>query len=142
MTVKVVSLLIAVLLSMSLLAGCESTSTEQNGGDTQKEKTEPSENDQGAEEPQKGEVNITETEFKISPSNLQFKKGETAVLKIENAGNFPHVYKIEGLEKEVNLQPGENKELEVTFDQPGTYKVLCTVDAHADKGMVGEIVVE
>lgn len=46
-----------------------------------------------------------------------------------------------------DLAPGEGKTLEVTFDEPGTYWVICLEvegtlpQIHAEKGMVAEIIV-
>lgn len=88
------------------------------------------------------EIEVTEDEFKITPDRITVKKGETVTFKVKNDGTLFHTFTLEDLNKEVQVDSGDTEELNVAFDQTGTFKFICTVNAHAEKGMTGEVVVE
>ncbi len=77
-------------------------------------------------------------------------QGDELIEKFEE--EFAHAE--EGMEGgmlgEVILEPGDSTELKITFDEPGTYYIICLEvegtgqngQTHADMGMVFKIVVE
>jgi uncharacterized cupredoxin-like copper-binding protein len=89
-------------------------------------------------------VNISETEYKLDPSNPAVQPG-TATFKIANDGSVDHSLEVEGPEGEQELEqdlaPGESGTLTVDLSKPGTYEFYCPVDGHRDLGMEGEITV-
>lgn len=100
------------------------------------------------------------------PEHLELKAGQPYRLVIKNVGEVHHYYTAEEFFKSVawrkvqTPQPhgGEVKapyftaleaykeggQVEAFFVtvNPGTYEVVCTIDDHADKGMVGSITVK
>ncbi len=43
---------------------------------------------------------------------------------------------------DANARPGQTQRIRFRIDQPGTYVVECTVEGHAEAGMVGTLLVE
>ncbi len=134
---KMSILLLIAILSISIIAGCAGSGGDDNGNDRSDEQTDIDESTEIA-----SPIDIKLSEFKITPSNITIQKGETINFKVENDGSTFHTYTIEGLDEELRLQSGQSDNVEIKFDKPGTYKVLCTVPNHEDRGMVGEIKVE
>lgn len=77
-------------------------------------------------------------------------EGEELIEKFEE--EFAHAE--EGMEMgmlgEVLLEPGDSAELEITFEEPGTYYIICLEvegtgqagKTHADQGMIFKVIVE
>jgi len=66
-----------------------------------------------------------------------------AVLTFTNADPVFHDWTVEGLANvDVPARPGQTTTLRFRIDQPGTYRIVCTVPGHAAAGMTGTLVVE
>jgi Cu+-exporting ATPase len=66
-----------------------------------------------------------------------------AVLTFTNADPVFHDWSVEGLANvDVPARPGQTATLRFRIDQPGTYRIICTVPGHAAAGMTGTLVVE
>lgn len=92
------------------------------------------------------EVTLTMTEFSISPASFTVTQGQPVHFTIKNAGKFPHTvtFMKDAEMMTLTAQPlkgGESATADFTFDKAGTWNMHCPVDSHADKGMVGEVVV-
>ncbi|HEX9988066.1 MAG TPA: cupredoxin domain-containing protein [Chloroflexia bacterium] len=92
------------------------------------------------------QVNITLTEFKITPDKVSVPRGEPVQFTVTNAGTVEHNFVVEledqGIEKEpfeMNLKPGETRTAEFTFSVAGDWEMYCPVDGHKDHGMMGEL---
>lgn len=89
-------------------------------------------------------VSISETEYKLDPSNPAVQPG-TVTFKITNDGGVDHNLEVEGPEGEQELEqdlaPGKSGTLTVDLSQPGSYEFYCPVGDHRDLGMEGEITV-
>jgi uncharacterized cupredoxin-like copper-binding protein len=87
---------------------------------------------------------ISETDFKLDPSDVTVKPGEVT-FAVSNDGATTHTLEIEGKgveeELEGDLAPGDEGELTVDLE-PGTYEMYCPVDGHRAMGMEGEITVK
>ena len=82
-------------------------------------------------------VKMTEYRFRLSTNTVH--KG-TIVFTILNKGQLPHTFAIQKLQKVSSLvQPGQSTTMRVTFRKPGTYYYLCTVGAHVQYGMFGNL---
>jgi uncharacterized cupredoxin-like copper-binding protein len=89
-------------------------------------------------------VNVSETEFKLSPSNPRVKAG-VVTFKVTNDGTTEHSLEVEGPGGESKLasplQAGDSGTLKVSFTKPGKYEWYCPIDNHKQMGMKGEITV-
>jgi plastocyanin len=82
-------------------------------------------------------VKMTEYRFRLSTNTVH--KG-TIVFTIVNKGQLPHTFAIQKLQKVSSLvQPGKSTTMRVTFRKTGTYYYLCTVGAHVQYGMFGNL---
>jgi uncharacterized cupredoxin-like copper-binding protein len=90
-------------------------------------------------------VNVSETEYKLNPSDPTAKAGQVT-LKATNDGTVTHSLEVEGTssgdqELKSELQPGQSGTLTVNL-KPGKYEFYCPIDGHKDLGMKGEITVQ
>ena len=82
-------------------------------------------------------VKMTEYRFRLSTNTVH--KG-TIVFTIVNKGQLPHTFAIQKLQRVSSLvQPGRSTTMRVTFRKTGTYYYLCTVGAHVQYGMFGNL---
>jgi plastocyanin len=64
----------------------------------------------------------------------------TVIFTVVNKGQLAHDFEIQKLQKVSPLvQGGGHTTLRVTFRKPGTYYYLCTVGAHVQYGMFGNL---
>jgi uncharacterized cupredoxin-like copper-binding protein len=90
-------------------------------------------------------VNVSETEYKLNPSDPTVKAGQVT-LNPTNDGTVTHSLEVEGTssgdqELQSELQPGQSGTLTVNL-KPGKYEFYCPIDGHKDLGMKGEITVQ
>jgi plastocyanin len=82
-------------------------------------------------------LTVTATEFKFKLSKPSVLKGIVMITLINN-GKQAHDLLIKGVKpKSKYLGPGQKQTFKVTFVRAGRFPFLCTVDAHASKGMKG-----
>ena len=82
-------------------------------------------------------VKMTEYRFRLSTNTVH--KG-TVVFTIQNKGQLPHTFAIQKLQKVSSLvQAGRTTTMRVTFRKTGKYYYLCTVGAHVQYGMFGNL---
>jgi plastocyanin len=82
-------------------------------------------------------VNMTEYHFRLSVNHV--RKG-VVVFTIVNKGEIPHTFSIRSLGKTSPvIQAGKRSVMRVTFRKPGKYYYLCTVGAHEQYGMFGNL---
>ena len=82
-------------------------------------------------------VKMTEYRFRLSVNHVP--KG-TVVFTVVNKGQLPHTFAIQRLQKVTPvIQPGGRYLMRVTFRKAGKYYYLCTVGAHVQYGMFGNL---
>jgi plastocyanin len=82
-------------------------------------------------------VRMTEYHFRLSVTHV--RKG-TVIFTILNKGEIPHTFSIRSLDKTSPvIQAGKRYVMRVTFRKPGKYYYLCTVGAHEQYGMFGNL---
>lgn len=90
-------------------------------------------------------VDVHETEFKLSPAQLNGGDVGLVRIKVFNDGKIAHSLAVDGPNGVVYLDgqvdPGKTGTLEVDLDKPGTYTMFCPLDGHRAKGMVGSVTV-
>ena len=85
---------------------------------------------------------VTARDVRFEPADLQVVAGRTAVLTFRNDDPVFHDWEVEGLANvDAGARPGQTRKIRFTIDEPGTYRILCTVPGHAEAGMVGTLVV-
>jgi Cu+-exporting ATPase len=88
-------------------------------------------------------LTVTARDVRFTPADLRVEAGQTAVLTFRNDDPIFHDWEVEGLANvDAGARPGQTRKIRFTIDQPGTYRIVCTVPGHADAGMVGTLVVE
>jgi plastocyanin len=82
-------------------------------------------------------VKMSEYRFRLSTNTVH--RG-TVIFTILNKGQLQHDFSIQKLQKVSSLvQPGQKTTMRVTFRKTGTYYYLCTVGAHVQYGMFGNL---
>jgi plastocyanin len=154
---KLYASLVILLLGMLVISACTPVST---GGDQNapteevEDEDEPGDQDatdevegeeDDAEEGGEGEIEVELYSYEIEmPATL---KAGTITFHIENeADDEEHSFAIEGngvdVQLDAELQPGEEGTLTVEL-APGTYRIYCPVEDHAEEhGMELEVTVE
>lgn len=74
----------------------------------------------------------------FSPSNFEFRTGETVRFRLVSESEF-HTFTISGLGIDEAVNARETRYLDVTFDRPGEYALICV--PHESLGMKGAIAV-
>jgi uncharacterized cupredoxin-like copper-binding protein len=92
------------------------------------------------------QVTLDLAEFTITPSSFTATQGQPVHFTLNNKGKFPHnVTFMMGSEMVTLLaQPvagGQTANADFTFDQVGAWEMHCPVDSHAQRGMVGQVIV-
>ena len=76
--------------------------------------------------------------FVFDPVDLSFGAGEVVSFSLVGDATF-HTFTVEELDIDVDVDGGETVSFDFTFDQPGTYTLICI--PHQALGMVGTITV-
>ena len=77
-------------------------------------------------------------EYVYDPAEFTFERGEEVTLVLTSEGEF-HTFTVPDLEIDVHVDAWKTKALAFTFDEPGTYELVCT--PHETLGMTGVITV-
>jgi P-type Cu+ transporter len=88
-------------------------------------------------------LEVTARQVAFTPADIRVVAGETVVLEFTNDDPVFHDWEAAGLANvDAGARPGQTQRIRFTIDTPGTYVVECTVEGHAEAGMVGSLVVE
>lgn len=139
--------LAALLTTGALLAvpivGCGSDNN-SGGGDSSSTAASTTESTTSGGATAGGAVTISETEYKLDPSDPTVKAGEVT-FDVSNDGAVTHALEVEGPSEEQktdDIAPGDSAQLTVDLSKPGQYEFYCPIDGHKDLGMKGEITVK
>jgi plastocyanin len=77
--------------------------------------------------------------FYFEPTVLQGTAGQQLTIQLENAGSLPHTFTIDDQNIDVELQPGGEQDVQVTFASTGAVEFYCKF--HHSSGMAGELLV-
>ena len=77
--------------------------------------------------------------FAFDPSEFSFPVGESVDFQFMPGAAF-HTFTVEELGIDVEVSGSETIRFDFTFDEPGTYKLICI--PHQALGMIGTITVE
>ena len=88
-------------------------------------------------------LQVTARNVAFMPADVRVRAGETVVLEFTNGDPVFHDWEVVGLANvDAGARPDQTQRIRFTIDRPGTYVVECTVEGHAEAGMVGTLVVE
>lgn len=76
----------------------------------------------------------------FNPKAITIPNGTATTVILKNKGVKEHTFTVEKLGIDVEVQPGEEKNITVNPKQPGTYELICRY--HFQQGMVGKVMVE
>jgi uncharacterized cupredoxin-like copper-binding protein len=82
-------------------------------------------------------VSVTGKEYKFTLSKKSVRHG-SVTFKFKNAGKLTHDFKIAGKKTKLILKGKSAAPLTVKLNK-GSYKYVCTIPGHADKGMKGTL---
>jgi len=89
------------------------------------------------------EITISGNEFAFEPSTVTLKMGEPVQITFKNTGKYPHNFSLSdfGVSTPI-LAPGQQRAIVFAPDKTGEFSFTCTVGSHAEKGMVGKVIVQ
>jgi uncharacterized cupredoxin-like copper-binding protein len=82
-------------------------------------------------------VSVTGKEYKFTLSKSSVRHG-SVTFKFKNAGKLTHDFKIAGKKTKLIVKGKSAAPLTVSLKK-GSYKYVCTIPGHADKGMKGTL---
>jgi plastocyanin len=85
----------------------------------------------------KKSLDVEADDFYFSPNTIQGNAGQKLTIKVENEGQATHTFTIESQNVDVEVEPGNEAEVNVTFPQSGSVEFICRF--HASQGMTGEL---
>lgn len=94
----------------------------------------------GASEAPAAQVEVSLTEFAITPADIVVAEGGTLVVR--NDGSIPHNLTVVDTDiATADLDPGSTETLDLSGLAPGTYRVVCTIPGHEQAGMVATLTI-
>ncbi|MCY4447951.1 MAG: cupredoxin domain-containing protein [Chloroflexi bacterium] len=91
--------------------------------------------------PTDGVMDVDMRNYVYEPRSFEFEVGETVEFRLISEDE-PHTFTVKDLG--INWVVPKNEEPQVetfTFNEAGTYRLVCTVAGHEGSGMVGKITV-
>jgi uncharacterized cupredoxin-like copper-binding protein len=82
-------------------------------------------------------VSVTGKEYKFTLSKETVRHG-TVTFRFKNAGKLAHDFKIAGKATKI-IQKGKSAAPLTVKLKKGSYRYVCTIPGHADKGMKGTL---
>ena len=87
-------------------------------------------------------VAVRAIDVAFEPRDVTVRAGEFVVVAFTNDDPVFHDWEVEGLANvDAGARPGQTQRIRFRIDEPGTYRIMCTVEGHAEAGMVGTLTV-
>jgi plastocyanin len=77
--------------------------------------------------------------YYFDPTVLSGSAGQQITVHVENKGSLPHTFTIDAQQISVQLQPGDEQDVQVALPSSGTVEFYCAF--HHGLGMAGELAV-
>lgn len=85
---------------------------------------------------------IEAREHSFSPALISVQRGTALKISLVNRGEKKHEWELEGYDVEIKpIAPGETGVLDIVTDRVGTFRFICDIDDHFEKGMRGFLIV-
>jgi Cu+-exporting ATPase len=86
---------------------------------------------------------VVAEDVRFEPADLRVDAGRTVVLSFRNDDPVFHDWEVEGLANvDAGARPGQTQRIRFRIDEPGSYRIVCTVPGHAEAGMTGTLTVQ
>ena len=87
-------------------------------------------------------VEVRASDVAFTPADVYVPAGSFVVVEFTNDDAIFHDWEVEGLANvDAGARPGQTRRIRFRVDEPGTYPITCTVEGHAEAGMVGTLTV-
>jgi|GEM_PF-1551218 len=87
-------------------------------------------------------IPVTAREYRFEPARIDVRKGERVTIRFTNGGTEKHEFELDAFGFEIKpIPPGTTVEKSFVADKAGMFQYACHVDGHAEKGMIGFLVV-
>ncbi len=91
-------------------------------------------------------VLVRSTDFHFKPTTVKVRAGIPTRIELQNDGQTEHSLVVKTPDGEydwihLHAQAGASDAAIYQLDQPGGYRVLCTIPGHTEAGMTGELIV-
>ena len=135
-------LVLAAVVFTVVASGCTGETPNTESPENQQENTPPEGNDtetaSGSAEVDRT-VTVSGGNFYFKPDRINASVNETIKFVFENDGGT-HDMRIPELGAGTDvISGGETQSFTVTFDEEGSYRFICSVGNHAERGMTGTI---
>ena len=92
-------------------------------------------------------VLVRSTDFHFKPMTVKVRAGIPTRIELQNDGQTEHSLVVKTPDGEydwihLHAQAGASDAAIYQLDQPGEYRVLCTIPGHTEAGMTGDLIVE
>jgi Cu+-exporting ATPase len=87
-------------------------------------------------------IDVRASDLRFSPSDVMVRRGQVVVVRFTNDDPVFHDWMVDGVANvDAGARPGQTQRIRFSIDRPGTYEIRCTVEGHAEAGMIGRLVV-
>jgi Cu+-exporting ATPase len=87
-------------------------------------------------------VDIHASNVRFTPADIVVPAGRFVVIRFTNDDPIFHDWMVDGVANvDAAARPGQTQRIRFRLDRPGTYEIRCSVEGHAEAGMVGRLVV-
>ncbi len=88
------------------------------------------------------QVAVMAQDLRFAPAEVAVRSGSFVVVRFTNADPIFHDWEAEGVANiDAGARPGQTQRIRFIAPAPGTYRIVCTVEGHAEAGMAGTLVV-
>ncbi len=92
-------------------------------------------------------VLVRSTDFRFKPTTVKVRAGIPTRIELRNDGQTEHSLVVKTPDGKydwihLHAQAGASVAATYQLDEPGEYRVLCTIPGHTEVGMTGELIVE
>ncbi|MDQ3126984.1 MAG: cupredoxin domain-containing protein [Chloroflexota bacterium] len=87
-------------------------------------------------------VDVRASNVRFTPADVTIPAGRFVVVRFTNDDPIFHDWMVEGVANvDAGARPGQTQRIRFRLDTPGTYEIMCSVEGHAEAGMVGRLIV-
>jgi Cu+-exporting ATPase len=87
-------------------------------------------------------IDVRARDVRFGPADVTVPAGRFVVVRFTNDDPIFHDWEVEGpANVDAGARPGQTQTIRFLLDTPGTYRIVCSVEGHAEAGMVGTLVV-